>query len=152
MRRVERVADDAALGMPFATLLDVRHGQTRRAGRDNDVRTQHRIELTIQFVLERQTLRTVFLDEIDIGKVVHIGRKRQARLRAARHDGAQRFHRRPRLCDVLAQGFFRARRGIGRHDVEPLSQKQRTPAGSDDPGTDYPDLPNILAHMATRND
>ena len=64
VRRIERMGDDAALGMGRGAQLDFAHGEPRRARRDDYVGRQQLVELPIELLLEIDPLRPVFLDEV----------------------------------------------------------------------------------------
>src|SRR3984885_5690651 len=61
---IERMADDATLGMRFAAQLNLVHGEPGRARCDDHVRRQQIVQLPIELLLEVEALRTILLDEI----------------------------------------------------------------------------------------
>ena len=68
VRRIERMADDAALGMGRGARLDFAHGEPRRARRDDHVGRQQLVELPIELLLEIDPLGPVLLDEVGAGE------------------------------------------------------------------------------------
>jgi hypothetical protein len=67
MRRVKRVADDAALRMA-AIGLEAAHKQPRRTRRDDDHRIERGVEPGEQRAFQFLALGGAFLDEIGPGK------------------------------------------------------------------------------------
>jgi hypothetical protein len=64
MGRIERMADDATLGMRSAAQLNLAHREPGRARRDDHIGRQQVIQLPIELLLEVEALRAIFLDEI----------------------------------------------------------------------------------------
>ncbi|MNL51067.1 hypothetical protein D3C87_1741350 [compost metagenome] len=67
VRRVERVANDKALGMP-ATGLQAAHDEARRTGRHDDMGRQHRIHAGKEVDLEVFAFGRIFLHKIHAGQ------------------------------------------------------------------------------------
>src|ERR1700752_2916362 len=61
MRRIERMRDDATLGMERATGLDLAHCKALRTRSDDHIGRQQFVELTVQLFLEVYPLRSVLL-------------------------------------------------------------------------------------------
>ena len=136
MRRIERVPDDAALGVSAATRLDLAHRETGRTRRDDHLGRQQLVELSVELRLEFDPLGSILLDEI---RVFHgprqLGCEGQLRLGCAGRE-AQSLERRPRVLDEALQGGLRVRRDIGRRNLEAVGQEQRRPARADDACSD----------------
>ncbi len=99
--RIERMGDDAALGMGCGTLLDFAHGEPRRARCDDHVGRQQLVELAIELLLEFDPLGPVLLDEVGAGECLRdVGREREVRLRSSGRQ-AQSLERRPGRLDEL---------------------------------------------------
>jgi hypothetical protein len=64
---IERMGNDAALGMGRGALLNFAHGEPRRAGRDDHVGRQQFVQLPIELLLEIDPLGPVLLDEVGAG-------------------------------------------------------------------------------------
>src|ERR1700723_2964175 len=64
MGRIERMSDDATLGMRSAAQLNLAHRESGRTRRDDHFRRQQITQLPIELLLEVEALRTILLDEI----------------------------------------------------------------------------------------
>jgi hypothetical protein len=139
MRRIERVADHTAFGVP-AIGLNAAHQQPRRAGGDNHRRIECRVEPREQRALEVLALGAVFLDKIRI-------RQRRLRLRMegqrlpGRRVGQRRQAReaRPGRGDKFSEERLGPGRRVARRDMTAARQEHRCPACADRSGADHCD-------------
>src|SRR6478609_4491298 len=67
VRRIEGVAENDALRMSHARILEFANGNCRRAGGKRRIRRRCLIQPTKQITLDIEALGTVLLDEVDIG-------------------------------------------------------------------------------------
>ena len=149
VRRIERMSDDASLGMGLSAQLDVAHLEPRRARPDDHVRRQQLVELPIELLLEIDPLGPVLLDQVDAGdRLREICRELEVRLRRSRRQ-AQSLERRPGRLHELAERSFCVRRNVRCDDLQSLGEKQRGPARADHAGADDGDAVNgfSVAHV-----
>ena len=100
------------------------------------------VELSIELLLEVDPLRSVLLDEIDIGeRMLQIGRELEVRLRRAGRQ-AQSLESWPCGLDELSQRSFRIGRDVRRDDLQSSGQKQRAPTRPDHAGANDSDGAN----------
>ena len=120
--RIERMSDDAALGMGGRTLLDFAHGEPRRARCDDHVGRKQLVQLPIELLLEIDPLGPVLLDEINsVDGLRERGREFQVRLRRSGGQ-AQALECRPCGLHELPQRGFCVRRDVRRDDLQSLGE------------------------------
>ena len=135
VRRIERVADQHALGVHTVRLHDARR-DPRRARGDDRVDRRGSVNVCEQLHLEIRALRSVFLDEVGVGQRILQARRERQTIAGCAVRQADAGQQRPGFIDVLAKVGLGVRRWIGRDDVEAACEIVGGPARADDAGAD----------------
>ena len=147
VRRVERMADEDALGVLALRLHHARR-DARRARGDDRVRRRGVVHVGEELDLEVRAARGRFPGRSRPAtapafmSVVKVRRSRDAPGERPMASSCL-----PGLVDVLAQVGFRVRRRIGRDDVEAARQILGRPTRADDSGADDGDAVNWFVRM-----
>jgi len=114
-----------------ALILDATWEQSRGAGRDDDIRSRHLVDVRQQGALQALDLRSALLHEAGVGnRTRQVAGETKPLLRRPLRE-ANSLERRPRIRDRLAKPLLALGSGIPGNDVETTGERSRRPATAD---------------------